>query len=195
MPTTTKVKSKKSNDSKSLFRDILKGAITAKLKKNELIMVMALLERTLGYGKAVDANTDSRLEREIESVIRRDHMKIALTGVIKAGIFDREPHPKYQYSYSIGKKFLRRFDGIFFTPTLPKIGNSLPKQEKTSETWGHTALDLNSPISLQFQQRTAVVNISTETPRFPISFPKEAKKATEESSRNLKDKKPSAART
>ena len=87
------------------------------------------------------------------------------------------------------KKFLRRFDGIFFTPTLPKIGNSLPKQEKTSETWGHTALDLNSSISLQFQQRTAVVNISTETPRFPISFPKEAKKAKEESRCNLKDKK------
>ena len=101
-------------DSKSLFRNICRGAIAAKLKKNELIMVLSLLERTLGYGKSSDALTDSRLEKEIDRTIRRDHMCKALSGVVSAGIFDREPHRKYQYKYSIGKKFLQHFDGIFF---------------------------------------------------------------------------------
>jgi len=201
-PTQTKRPAKSQNivkDSTSLFRDMIDTALQSNLKKNELMVCLFLMSKLLGYGKGKDAITLSQFDYGINPEkkhrkqypnpkinLRKDHLKIALDSFIKKGIFERKTHERYEHEYSIASQILGDFDGIFFTPTLPKNGNNPPKQEKLPENWGHTALDLNSPLSLQIQLRSPIVNISTESPRFPLSHPIKERSC----GCNLKHKKP-----
>jgi hypothetical protein len=170
-------------DSTSLFRDMIDTALQSNLKKNELMVCLFLMGKLLGYGKGKDPITLSQFDYGINPEkkqrkkypqpkinLRKDHIKIALDNFVKKGIFERKPHDRYEHEYYIADQILGDFEGIFFTPTLPKIGKNPLKQEKPPQNWGHTVLDLNSPLSLQIQPRTPVVNISLDLPYFPLSI-------------------------
>jgi phage replication O-like protein O len=145
-------------DSKSLFRNLLNAAIDKKLKQNELKVFIFLLEKTLGYGKRSDRLTTGVIAHSTQ--IRKDHAKKAIAGLLKSGLFNREKSRHYEFRYTIGKTFLAHFDGIFFTPALPKFGHSLPKLEDAPENWEHTSLDLNPSLSLPIPPRpTLTVNL------------------------------------
>jgi phage replication O-like protein O len=117
----------------SLFRDLNRGAINANLSKNSFKVFNALLEQTLGYGKAIDNLTNKKLAAL--SDLRLDRFHLALNAVLKQGLFNRRSSSHYDFEYRIGDDFLANYQGEFYTPALsknqPKI--SAKKSNKNSK--------------------------------------------------------------
>jgi predicted transcriptional regulator len=137
------------DNSKSLFRDMIQTALDQDLNKTELQVFLVLLNQTLGFGKASDPLTYGRIAKSIHK--RKDHAKNAIKNVLKAGLFDAQKHPYFNFTYTIGIQFLLNHRGDFFTPTLPKTGEGLRKMETFTKNWEHTDLYLYTPLSLQPQ--------------------------------------------
>ena len=133
-----------------LFRKLIQTVRTKKLKRNELLVVFFLLEKTLSFGKPKDQLTTGVIA--YHTGIRKDRVKAAIQGVLDAGIFDRKPSPRFEYEYSIGKSFLDKHKGHFFAPSLPKNRESFRKTEIFSENRGHTDIYPNNSLPLQIQQ-------------------------------------------
>jgi hypothetical protein len=77
---------------------------------------MALSSQTLGYGKISDPLTDKRLAKI--TGIRLDRLRSAVNAVVKKGLFDRKPHKRFGYEYSIGQDFLQEYQYKVNAPTL-----------------------------------------------------------------------------
>ena len=149
----------------SLFRDMIKTALDKDLNKTELQVFLVILMQTLGYGKASDPLSYGRIARTMNK--RKDHVKQSARNVVKAGLFDTQKHPYFNFTYTIGVQFLLNHRGDFFTPTLPKTGKGLRKMEKFTENWGHTALDLNNPLSKQLPTAPSDSNFEKNPQKMP----------------------------
>jgi hypothetical protein len=121
-----------------LFRSLTETIRAKKLKRNELLVVVFLLEKTLGFGKPKDRLTTGLIA--YSTGIRKDRVKSAINGVLATGLFERKTSPRFEYEYQIGQKFLDQHIGHFFAPALPKNGTAFRKTEIFSEIREHTAL-------------------------------------------------------
>ena len=121
-----------------LFRSLTETICAKKLKRNELLVVIFLLEKTLGFGKPRDQLTTGLIA--YRTGIRKDRVKSAIQGVLATGLFERKASPRFEYEYQIGQAFLDQHKGHFFAPALPKNGAAFRKTEDFSENRGHTAL-------------------------------------------------------
>ncbi len=110
----------------SLFRDINSTARAFCTTKNELLVVMALSNQTIGYGKTSDPLTDKRLAKI--TGIRLDRLRPAVNAVIEKGLFDRKPHKRFGHEYSIGKDFLQAYPGKVYTPFISQNNTSSENQ-------------------------------------------------------------------
>ena len=133
-----------------LFRNLTHAMRTKKLKRNELLVAIFLLEKTLGFGKPKDQLTTGVIA--YHTSIRKDRAKEAIQGVLNTGIFDRKPSPRFQYEYSIGQKFLDRHKGHFFAPALPKNREDFHKTEIFSENREHTDIYPFNSLPSHIQQ-------------------------------------------
>jgi len=147
----------------SLSRDLNDTARAFCSTKNELLVAMTLSNQTLGYGKISDPLTDKRLAKL--TGIRLDRLRPAINAVIATGLFDRKPHKRFGYEYSIGEMFLEAHQGKVYTPFIPQssatseIQNPLMRNncdltqmgKDLTEKWAHTT---TKPTSLQTQQHT-----------------------------------------
>lgn len=78
---------------------LLDSALDADLSKSEWRAFAALLRQTLGYNKISDALTFGRLAQL--TGLRKDHLKPAVQGVLKAGLFSQTAHPDYEFMYTV----------------------------------------------------------------------------------------------
>jgi phage replication O-like protein O len=101
----------------SLFRTLTEAALAANLNQNESKVFIALVNQTIGYGKAFDHLTDKRLAQLTN--VRLDRLYVAIEGVVEKDLFDVEESNYYDYRYQISEKFLDKHP-IFYTPHLPK---------------------------------------------------------------------------
>lgn len=132
----------------SLFRNIVEKALAADLTKNEYKALLLLLSKTLGYGKAEDKLTDKRIA--FLSGMRIDRSRVAVEGVLKAGLFQRERSAEYQNKYRISDELIQAENGIFFTPALPKSRRKSEKKKADSEKKRHTA---SNPLNNNLPQQ------------------------------------------
>jgi len=102
----------------SLSRDLNSAALAFCSTKNELLVTIALSNQTIGYGKISDPLTDKRLAKL--TGIRLDRLRPAVNAVIAKGLFDRKPHKRFGYEYSIGKDHLEAHPGKVYTPFVPQ---------------------------------------------------------------------------
>ncbi len=110
----------------SLYRDLNDTARAFCSTKNELLVVMALSNQTLGYGKISDPLTDKRLAKI--TGIRLDRLRPAINAVIGKGLFDRKPHKRFDHEYSIGKDFLQAYPDKVYTPSISQKNTISEKQ-------------------------------------------------------------------
>ena len=108
-----------------LFRSMTQTICAKKLKRNELLVAIYLLEKTLGFGKPKDQLTTGIIA--YHTGIRKDRVKSAIQGVLDSGLFERKTSPRFEYEYQIGQQFLDQHKGHFFAPALPKNGKSFRK--------------------------------------------------------------------
>lgn len=122
-------------DSQKLLRSLLEAALAAKLEKNELRMFLALLNQTIGYGKASDPLTMGRLAQL--TGIRKDRVGKAVSGLVDRGLFERVGHPWLDFTYSIPERF---FQGAvvnrFFAPSVPVNGKAPPSVGQENHSAG-----------------------------------------------------------
>ncbi len=163
----------------SLYRDLNDTARAFCSTKNELLVVMALTNQTLGYGKISDPLTDKRLAKI--TGIRLDRLRPAINSVIEKGLFDRKPHKRFGHEYSIGADFLEAHSDKVYTPFVspqnrrsekqnPIFGNNTdltqmgkPLTEKRTHT-------VTNPTSYQPQQ-TKTKKIRKKPPQQNQSVP------------------------
>jgi predicted transcriptional regulator len=124
------------DNSKSLFRDMIQTALDEDLNKTDLQVFLVLLSQTLGFGKASDPLTYGRIAHHMHK--RKDHVKKSTRKILATGLFDAAKHKSFDFTYTIGAKFLVKHRGDFFTPTLPKTGENFRKMVAFSENWEHT---------------------------------------------------------
>jgi hypothetical protein len=112
----------------SLSRDINDTARAFCSTKNELLVVMALTNQTIGYGKIGDPLTDKRLAKI--TGIRLDRLRPAINAVIEKGLFDRKPHKRFGHEYSIGADFLQAYPDKVYTPSISQNSQKKSISEK-----------------------------------------------------------------
>ncbi|SKA81058.1 phage replication protein O [Thiothrix eikelboomii] len=78
---------------------LLDKALAADLSKSEWRAFAALLRQTVGFNKISDALTFGRLAQL--TGLRKDHLKPAVQGVLKAGLFSQSAHPDYEFMYTV----------------------------------------------------------------------------------------------
>ncbi len=193
----------------SLYRDLTDAALAADFGKNSLKIFNTLLKQTLGYGKQADCLTDKRLSQL--STVRLDRFRLSVLSVLDAGLFDRQPSDKFQWTYTIGSKYLeahqRAFEeknpeasakgkkAQFFPPFLPKNSTVSQKKDPISGNESHTALDLESFLSYlpPLLQLFTPANLSQIVPAvaggasMPPSVPTDLSQAIDKSLQSLAD--------
>jgi hypothetical protein len=139
----------------SLSRDINDTARAFCSTKNELLVVMALTNQTIGYGKISDPLTDKRLAKI--TGIRLDRLRPAINAVIGKGLFDRKPHKRYGHEYSIGADFLQAYPDKVYTPSISP-NNTI--SEKQNPIFGNNA-DLTQMGKPLTEKRTHTITNPT----------------------------------
>lgn len=108
-------------NSQKLLRNLLEAALAADLEKNELRMFLALLNQTIGYGKASDPLTMGRLAQL--TGIRKDRVSKAIDCLIDKTLFEREAHTWLDFTYTIPAHFFGgEVESRFFAPSVPLSG-------------------------------------------------------------------------
>lgn len=116
----------------SLFHDLIDLALVEhKLTQNELRVHLALMRQTIGYGKTQDAISNRQLGDL--SGLRSDRMQTAIKGLIEKGLWTREKHRYFDYTYHLPSAFKPQ---KIITPSLSKAPENqksdAPNNEPTS---------------------------------------------------------------
>jgi hypothetical protein len=144
----------------SLSRDINDTARAFCSTKNELLVVMALTNQTIGYGKISDPLTDKRLAKI--TGIRLDRLRPAINAVIGKGLFDRKPHKRYGHEYSIGADFLQAYPDKVYTPSISP-NNTI--SEKQNPIFGNNADLTQMGKPLTEKRRHTITNPTSSQPQ------------------------------
>ena len=147
----------------SLYRDLNDTARAFCSTKNELLVVMALSNQTLGYGKISDPLTDKRLAKI--TGIRLDRLRPAINAVISKGLFDRQPHKRFDHEYSIGKDFLQAYPDTVYTPSLSQNAQKKSISEKQNPIFRNSTDLTQMGKPLTEKRRHTITNPTSSQPQ------------------------------